>query len=104
MSERQIDHFLAKGGIINSGGRGGFGQQTRFGHSWQRVDFQNHRLLVSPHDDIDARVIAPSHRAQAAAAESKTAKRAVGMPAFKHCCLVKTLSKAMRLASGPQPV
>ena len=33
-----------------------------------------------------------------------TAKRAVGMPRRRHRCFVNTLSKAMRLAAGPQPV
>ena len=40
----------------------------------------------------------------AASAESITRNFAVGMPACRQRCLVRTLSKASRLASGPQPV
>jgi hypothetical protein len=41
---------------------------------------------------------------QGALGESNTAKRAVGTPVRQAPFLVNTLSKATRLASGPQPV
>ncbi len=40
--------------ITDSGGRGGFGQQTRFGHPGNRVDFQHERFAAFGQDDIDA--------------------------------------------------
>jgi hypothetical protein len=58
--QSQINHALAKFGVIHSRRRRRLWQQTRLGHARQRVDFQHHRRTVRAHHHVHARIIAPA--------------------------------------------